>query len=163
MVQFWPLSLIQNCGHRFKITGISIWWVSIYTHAVTSNWSINKQTYYRLSFGYGKIILFISVFMLALEHSWIFKLTVRGDAVRNSGSPFRRFAFEYAHFWQGCRYVCQLPITGLTSRVSWQVYLAWTSEVKLAEHSNTQLTRVSYHLLAFRTRLSYIRIINWYF
>jgi hypothetical protein len=95
------------------------------------------------------IHLFMFVFMLTTEHSRVFTLPIRGNAVRNLGSsPFRRFAFEYAHLWQGCRHVCQLSVIGLAPRVSWQIYLAWTSKVKLTQQSSTQLMRRVFRIIS---------------
>jgi hypothetical protein len=145
VVWFWPLPLIQSCGHRFKITGISTWWVwSILVQYWATESKLTTDCHSVTQKSYSSLCRCLC----SLEN-------IRGYTVRDLGTPFRRFAFEYAHYWQGCRYVCQLPVTRLTPRVSWQIYLAWTSEVKLAEHSNTQL-RVSHHLPTFRTRLSWV-------
>jgi hypothetical protein len=89
------------------------------------------------------------VFLLATEHSWVFTIPAKGNAVRNLGSsPFRRFAFEYAHLWQGCRHVCQLSVIGLAPRETWQIYLARTSVSKLTQQSYTQLTRRVFQIIS---------------
>jgi hypothetical protein len=89
------------------------------------------------------------VIMLTTENSRVCTLPIEGNPDRNLGnSPFRCFAFEYAHLWQGCRHVCQLFVIRLAPRVSWQIYLAWSSKVKLTQQSYTQLTERVFQIIS---------------
>jgi hypothetical protein len=95
--------------------------------------------------------------MLATEYSRACTLPALGKAARNlASSPFRRFTFEYAHFWQGCRHVWQLPVIRLARRISWQTYLAWTSKFKLAQQSYALLTRRVFQIIPLLSEHEYI-------